>query len=73
MDDKNSYTCPNVTIIDIQTYTRRIHKKKANFCYKDFIVQRFKHRPLQSSPLCWQYTIPNVSNIVGMLPGTHIL
>ena len=37
------------------------------------ILQHFKHCPLQSSPLYWQYTIPNISFIVGMLPGTHFL
>jgi hypothetical protein len=26
---------------------------------------------LSSSPLYWRYTVPNVSSIVGMLPGTH--
>jgi hypothetical protein len=27
-----------------------VFKKRPNFCYKDFIVQYFKHFPLQSSP-----------------------
>jgi hypothetical protein len=47
-------------------------KKGTNFCYKDFIPH-FKHCPLQSSPLYWQYTVPNVWSIVGMLSGTHFL
>jgi hypothetical protein len=37
------------------------------------ILQHFKHCPLQSSSLYWRYTVPNVSSIVGMLPGTHVL
>jgi hypothetical protein len=37
------------------------------------ILQYFKHCPLQSNPLYWRYTVPNVSSIVGMLPGTHFL
>ena len=37
------------------------------------ILQHFKRCPLQSSPLYWRYTVPNVSSIVGMLPGTHFL
>jgi hypothetical protein len=37
------------------------------------ILQHFKHCPLQSSPLYWWYTFPNVSSIVGMFPGTHFL
>jgi hypothetical protein len=28
-----------------------VFKKRSNFCYKDFILQHFKHCPLQSSPL----------------------
>jgi hypothetical protein len=28
-------------------------QKRPNFYYKDFILQHFKHRPLQSSPLYW--------------------
>jgi hypothetical protein len=56
--------------IDIQGVFK---KKKPNFCYKDFILQHFKHCPPQSSPLYWRHTVPNVSSIVGMLPGTHFL
>jgi len=37
------------------------------------ILQHFTHCPLQSSPIYWQNTVPNVSSIVGMLPGTHFL
>jgi hypothetical protein len=48
-------------------------KKRLNICYKDFILQYFKHCPLQSSPLYWRYTVPNVSSIVETLPGTHFL
>ena len=50
-----------------------VFKKRPNFCYKDFILQHLKHCPLQNSPLNWRYTVPNVSSIVGMLPGTHFL
>jgi len=35
------------------------------------ILQHVKQCPLQSSPLYWRYTVPNVSSVVGMLPGTH--
>jgi len=38
-----------------------------------FILQHFKHRSFQSSPLYWRYAVPNFSSIVGMLPGTHFL
>jgi hypothetical protein len=50
-------------------------KKYRTFAIKTLllILQHFKHCPLQSSPLYWWYTIPNVSSIVGMLPGTHFL
>jgi hypothetical protein len=51
----------------------RVFKKRPNFCYKDFLLQHFKHCPLQSSPLYWRYTVPNVSSIDWMLPGTHFL
>jgi hypothetical protein len=51
---------------------RRV-QKKTEICYNDFILQHFKHCPLQSSPLYWRYTVPNVSSIVGMLSGTHFL
>ena len=50
-----------------------VFKKLPNFWHKDFILQHFKHWPLQSSPLYWRYTVPNVSSIVGMLPETHFL
>jgi hypothetical protein len=50
-----------------------VFKKRPNFCYKEFTLQHFKHCPLQSSPLYWRYTVPNVSSIVGMLSGTHFL
>jgi hypothetical protein len=48
-------------------------KKTPTFWYKDFILQHFKHCPLQSRPFYWRYTVSNVSSIVGMLPGTHFL
>ena len=51
--------------------TRRV--KKTELLYKDFTLQHFKHCPLQSCPLSWRYTVPSVSSIVGMLPGTHFL
>jgi hypothetical protein len=50
-----------------------VFKKRPNFCYKDFTLQHFKHCPLQSSSLYWRYTVPTVSSVVGMLPGTHLL
>ena len=37
------------------------------------ILQYFKHCSLQSSPLHWRYTVPNVFSIVGMLAGTRFL
>jgi hypothetical protein len=54
-------------------YIQGVFKKRPNFCYKDFILQHFKHCSLQSSPLYWRYTVPSVFSIVGMLPGTHFL
>jgi hypothetical protein len=53
--------------------TRRVQKKRPNICYKDFILQHFKHCPLQRSPLYSRYTVPSVSSIIGMLRGTHFL
>jgi len=50
-----------------------VFKKRPNYCYKDFILQHFKDCPLQTSALYWRYSIPNVSSIVGMLPGMHFL
>jgi hypothetical protein len=60
-----------ISCINTTSGIQGVFKKRPNFCYKDFILQHFKHCPLQSSPLCWRYTVPNVSSIVGMLPGTH--
>ena len=37
------------------------------------ILQHFKHCPLQISPLYLRYIVPNVSSIIGMLPGTPFL
>ena len=48
-------------------------KKRLKVCYKGFILQHFKHCHLQSSPLYWRYTFPNIYSIVRMLPGTHFL
>jgi hypothetical protein len=50
-------------------------KKDRTFAIKTLllILHHFKHCPLQSSPLYWRYTIPNVFSIVGMLRGTHFL
>jgi len=50
-------------------------KKDRTFAIKTLllILQHFKHCPPQSSPLYWQYTVPNVSSIFGMPPGTHFL
>jgi len=31
-------------------YLQGVFKIRPNICYKDFILQHFKHRPLQSSP-----------------------
>jgi hypothetical protein len=50
-----------------------VFKKRLKFCCKGFILQQFKHSPLQSSPLYWRYTVPTVSSIFGMFPGTHFL
>jgi hypothetical protein len=63
----------NVRNLEFSYGIQGVFKKRPNFCYKDFILQHFKHCPLQSSPLYWRYTVPNVSSIVGMLPGTHFL
>jgi hypothetical protein len=57
----------------LSSFLQGVFKKRPNFCHKDFILQPFKRCPLQSSPLYWRYTIPNVSAVVGMLPGTHFL
>jgi hypothetical protein len=48
-------------------------EKKRTFAIKILflILQYCKHCPLQSSPLYWRYTVPNVSPVVGMLPGTR--
>ena len=50
-------------------------KKDRTFATKTLllILQHFKHCPLQSSPVYWRYTVPNVSSIVGTLPGMHFL
>ena len=50
-------------------------KKDRTFAIKTLllILQHFKHCSLQSSPLYWRYTIPNISSIVRLLPGTHFL
>ena len=64
---------PNEDIVSFRLYIQGVLKKRQNFCYTDFILQNFKHCHLQSSPLYWRYTVPNVSSIVGMLPGTHFL
>jgi len=44
-------------------------KKDRTFAIKTLllILQHFKHRFVQSSPLYWRYTVPNVSSIVGCL------
>ena len=76
--------CPNLTklchLVSRQTAyfeekcnIQGVFKKRPNVCYKYFILQHFKHCPPQSSPLYWRYTVPNVSSIIGMLPGTHFL
>jgi hypothetical protein len=55
-------------------FTRHV-KKDRTFAIKTLllILQHFKHCPLQSSPRYWRYTVPNISSIVGMLPGMHFL
>ena len=55
------------------TYIQGVFKKRPNVCHKDFILQHFKQCPLQTSPLYWRHTVPNVSSIVGMLLGRHFL
>jgi hypothetical protein len=61
----------NLTKSDVQG----VLKKDRTFAIKIllFILKHFKHCPLQSSPLYWRYNVPNVSSIVGMLPGTLFL
>jgi hypothetical protein len=53
----------------------RVQKKDRTFAIKTLLLtlQHCKHCPLQSSPLYWRYTVPNVSSIVGMLPRTHCI
>jgi len=49
-------------------------KRDRTFAIKTLqILQHFKHCPLLSSPLYWGFTVPSVSSIVEMLPGTHFL
>ena len=49
-------------------------KKERTFAIKILLlILHFKHCRPQSSPLYWQYTVPNVSSIFGMPPGTHFL
>jgi len=49
-------------------------KKDRTFAVKILLlILHFKHCPLQSSPLYWQYTVPNISSIVGMFPGTQFV
>jgi hypothetical protein len=50
-------------------------KKDRTFAIKALLLslQHLKRCLLQSGPLYWRYTVPNVSSIVGMLPGTHFL
>jgi len=49
-------------------------KKDRTFAIKTLLlILHFKHCPPQSSPLYWQYTVPNVSSIFGMPPGTHLM
>ena len=50
-------------------------KKDRTFAIKTLllILQHFKHCPPQSSPLYWQYTVPNVSSVFGMPPGKHLM
>ena len=58
------------------SHTRHIQKKKRlNFAIKTLllILQHFKRCPIQQNPLYWRYTVPNVSSIVGMVPGIHFL
>jgi hypothetical protein len=57
------------------TVLKRVLKKDRTLAIKTLllILQHFKHRSLQSSPLYWRYTVPNISSIVGMLSETHFL
>jgi hypothetical protein len=83
--DKSVWACrwPLLSIAKAKTrwsYTATLpykacSKKDRTFAMKTslLILQHFKHCPLQSSPLYWQYTVPNISSIVAMLPGTHFL
>ena len=62
------------SLTNIYTY-KVCSKRDRTFAVKTLllILQHFKHCPLQTSPLYWRYTVPNVSSIVGMLPGTYFL
>ena len=74
-----TYVCMNVCMyvcIYVCMYEQGMLKKKdRTFAIKTslLILQHFKHCPLQSSPLYWRYTVPSVSSVVGMLPGTHFM
>ena len=59
----------------VEMNIRGVKKKDRTFAIKTLllILLHSKHCPFQSSPLYWRYTVPNVSSIVGMLPGTHFL
>jgi hypothetical protein len=62
-----------VTRIRLYNAYKACSKKDRTFAIRTLllILQHFKRCPLQSSPVYWRYTVPNVSSIVGMLPGTH--
>jgi len=68
-------TRDNIVLFIILGTYKACSKKDQTFAPKTLllILQHFKHCPLQSIPLSLRYTIPNISSIVGMLPGMHFL
>jgi hypothetical protein len=73
-DWRDESTRSKHTDVPTQKY-KACSKKDLTFAIKALllILQHFKHCSVQSSPLYWRYTVPNVSSIVGTLPGTHFL
>jgi hypothetical protein len=48
-------------------------KKDRTFAIKTLFTPFYALSPFKAVPLYWRYTVPNVSSIVGILPGTHFL
>jgi hypothetical protein len=65
----------DLTSSPLYIHIQGVLKKNRTFAINTLllILQHFKHYSLQGSPFYWRYTIPNVSSILGMVPGTHSL